>query len=168
MNFRFGGNKISEKLDWEQINIQFRDTASHFLLLVDLLLTIPAHSSECERGFSLMKLVKTDWRNCLTDEAVTDLIRIILHSAGIKEYNPDQVVHQWRKASIRGRRPNQKVWKKKKDSKGSQQNEMEDSKSDSNDDNSNSDIPDSEQLESDESFLAMFESDSEDSDFDGF
>ena len=45
---------------------------------------------------------------------------------------------------------------------------MEDSKSDSSDDNSNSDIPDSEQLESDESFLAMFESDSEDSDFDGF
>ena len=119
-------------------------------------------------GFSLMKLVKTDWRNCLTDEAVTDLIRIILHSADIKEYNPDQAVHQWRKASIRGWRPNQKVWKKKKDSKGSQQNEMEDSKSDSNDDNSNSDIPDSEQLESDESFLAMFESDSEDSDFDWF
>ena len=115
-----------------------------------------------------MKLVKTDWRNCLIDEAVTDLIRIILHSGDIKEYNPDQAVHQWRKASIRGRRPNQKVWKKKKDSKGSQQNEMEDSKSDSNDDNSNSDIPDSEQLESDESFLAMFESDSEDSDFDGF
>ena len=45
---------------------------------------------------------------------------------------------------------------------------MEYAKSDSNDDNSNSEIPDSEQLESDESFVAMFEFDSEDSDFDGF
>ena len=111
--------------------------------------------------------MKTDWRNCLTDEAVTDLIRIILHSADIKEYNPDQAVQHWRKASIRGWQPNQKVWIKKKDSKGSQQNEMEDLQSDLKDDNSSSDIPDSEQQESDDSFLAMFESDSED-DFDGF
>ena len=43
-----------------------------------------------------MKLVKTDWRNCLTDEAVSDVIRIILHSADIKEYNPDQAVHLWK------------------------------------------------------------------------
>jgi hypothetical protein len=48
-----------------------------------------------------MKLVKTDWRNSLTDEAVTDLIRITLHSSDIKEFNPDQAIHQWRKASIR-------------------------------------------------------------------
>ena len=72
-------------------------------MLVDLLLSIPAHSSECERGFSLMKLVKTDWRNCLTDDAVTDLIQINLHCADIKEFNPDQAIHRWNKASIRGR-----------------------------------------------------------------
>ena len=36
------------------------------------------------------------------------------------------------------------------------------------DDNSNSDIPDSEQLESNKNFQAIFESDSEDFDFDGF
>ena len=85
-----------------------------FHTFVDLLLTIPAHSSECEIGFSLMKLMKTDWRNSLTDEAVTDLIRIALHFADIKEFNPDKAVHQWKKASIRGRLPNQRVWKKKK------------------------------------------------------
>ncbi len=56
-----------------------------------------------------MKLVKTNWRNSLTDEAVTDLIRIALHSADIKEFNPDQAVRQWKKASIRGRQPNQSV-----------------------------------------------------------
>ena len=72
-------------------------------MLVDLLLSIPAHSSECERGFSLIKLVKTDWRNCLTDDALTDLIQINLHFADIKEFNPDQAIDLWNKASIRGR-----------------------------------------------------------------
>ena len=69
-------------------------------MLVDLLLSLPAHSSECERGFSLMK---TDWRKCLTDDAFTDLIQINLHCADIKEFNPDQAIHLWNKASIRGR-----------------------------------------------------------------
>ena len=90
-------------LDWEQINIAFGDIASHFLVVV---LSIPAHSVECERGFSLMKLVKSDWRNSLTDEAVTDIMRITLQSADIKEYNPDPAIHLWNKASILGCRPN--------------------------------------------------------------
>ena len=62
-------------------------------MLVDLLLSIPVHSPECERGFLLMKLVKTDWRNCLTDDGLTDLIRINLHCADVKEFNPDQAIH---------------------------------------------------------------------------
>ena len=113
--YRFGGKNIGKELDWEQINIAFRDVAPHFLLLVDLLLSIPAHSSECERGFSLMKIVKTDWRNCLTDDALTDLVRINLHCADIKEFIPDQAIHLWNKASVRGRRLNHDVWKKKKE-----------------------------------------------------
>ena len=67
--------------------------APHFLPLVDLLLSIPAHSSECERCFSLLKIIKSDWRNGLVDEAVTALIRIYLHSPGIKEFKPDPVIH---------------------------------------------------------------------------
>ena len=126
-----------------------------------------------------MKLVKTDWRNSLTDEAVTNLIRIALHSADIKEFNPDQAVRQWKKASIRGRQPNQRVWKKK-ESEGSQQ--IQDSNSDSYDSNVddlfNSDT-DSEQPDEElghtvpaspvpDDLGAMFDSDSAESDFDGF
>ena len=61
-----------------------------------------------------MKSVKTDWRNSLTEEALVDLIRINLHSADIKEYNPDPAIHLWNKAAIRGRRPTQKTWWKLK------------------------------------------------------
>ena len=62
-----------------------------------------------------MKLVKTDWRNCLTYDALTDLIRINLHCADIKEFNPHQAIHLWNKTSTRGRRPNHAVWKQKKE-----------------------------------------------------
>ena len=71
-------------------------------LLVDLLLSIPAHSSECERRFSLLKIIKSDWRNALTDETVTALIRIII-SPDIKGFKPDPIIHLWRNGVIRGR-----------------------------------------------------------------
>ncbi|CAB4013278.1 zinc finger 862-like [Paramuricea clavata] len=51
----------AKSLNWEQINNEFCETAGVFLLLVDLLLSIPAHSVECERGFSLLKVIKPDW-----------------------------------------------------------------------------------------------------------
>lgn len=116
-----------------------------------------------------MKLVKTDWRNSLSDEAVTDLIRINLQSADIKEYNPDQSIHLWKKASIRGRRPNQAIWKKR--NKKNQQCDDSDSDVDSSHANS-------EQLDEPNAGTtspvavsnraALFDSDSSESEFDGF
>ena len=80
---------------------------------------MPVHSVECERVFSLLKVIKTDWRNRLLDTAVTDLIRISLDAADIKNFNPDPAIHLWQQAAIRGRRLNQKIWKKTKQSRHS-------------------------------------------------
>ena len=45
-----------------------------------------------------MKLVKTNRKNCLTDDALTDLIRINLHCADIKEFEVvDQIMQCGRK-----------------------------------------------------------------------
>lgn len=114
IHFSYGGKKIGKVLTWQDINIEFGTDAEHILLLVDLLLTIPAHSAECERGFSLLKTIKTDWRNKLTDEAVTDLMRITLESADIKSFNPDPAIHAWNNCSTTGRRPNQRRWRKRR------------------------------------------------------
>ena len=115
-NCRYGGANIGKSLNWEQINNEFGEIAGVFLLLVDLLLSIPAHSVECERRFSLLKLIKTDWRNRLTDDAVTDLMCISLDSADIKEFIPDPAIHLWQQsvACGRGQRPTQKSWKRTK------------------------------------------------------
>ena len=48
------------------------------LQLVKLILVIPIHTAECERGFSLMGNIKNDWRARLQSETVTNLMVIKL------------------------------------------------------------------------------------------
>ena len=56
--------------------------------LVDLLLSLPASSADCERGFSLTKVIKSDWRSRLRNTMVTDLMTIQLHSPEIADFDP--------------------------------------------------------------------------------
>jgi hypothetical protein len=175
---RYGSAK---SLNWEQINNEFGEAAGVFLLLVDLLLSIPAHSVECERGFSLLKVIKTDWRNRLTDDAVTDLMRISLDSADIKEFNPDPAIHLWQQAVVcgRGRRPSQKIWKKTKAKQIQSRNVSgsdtesdavsEYSKSDQESSNESSNEDENHEMELNSTGLDLFNSDSsEESDFERF
>ena len=63
--------------------------------LIDLLLTIPATSLECEWGFSHMRHIKSDWRSRLTNSTLTDLMRILMESDSIENYNPEPAVDLW-------------------------------------------------------------------------
>ena len=72
-------------------------------------MTLPASSAECERGFSAMKLVKTDSRNKLTTSALTDVLRINLLSPPIGEFDPTKAIHKWNSLAFRSRRPGQKA-----------------------------------------------------------
>ena len=42
-----------------------RTHALNVLQLIDLVLSLPASSADCERGFSLAKVIKSDWRSRL-------------------------------------------------------------------------------------------------------
>ena len=66
------------------------------LQLVDLLLCLPASSADCERGFSLAKVIKSDWRSRLRDTAVTNLMAIQLHSPDIMDFDPIPAIHRWK------------------------------------------------------------------------
>jgi hypothetical protein len=79
--------------------------------LVDLVLSLPASSAECERGFSVMKHTKTDYRNKLTSKTMTHVIRVKLHAAGIEEYDPTPAIHQW---NLRARKPGFKQTKQER------------------------------------------------------
>ena len=81
---------------WSTINRQFVDITGDVLALIDLLLTIPATSVEAECGFSVMKRVKTDYRNKLRNPAMNDLMRIILLSPYETAFDPaPAIVPAW-------------------------------------------------------------------------
>ena len=80
---------------WSTINRQFVDITGSVLALIDLILTIPATSVEAERGFSVMKRVKTDYRNKLRNPAMNDLMRIILLSPSEAAFDPAPAIEHW-------------------------------------------------------------------------
>ena len=96
-----------------------------------------------------------------------------LHSADIKEYNPDPAIHLWNKAAIRGQRPTQKTWWKLKRKQNNQHcDNIDFLQSSSDDSGTDSELDDHEPNnvttlpESDAA--ALFNSDCSESKFDGF
>ena len=67
----------------------------NILSLVDLVLTIPAASSDSERGFNHLKLAKTTFRSKLTDSHLSDQLTIILESADVSTYDPNTAIALW-------------------------------------------------------------------------
>ena len=57
--------------------------------------TIPATSVEAERGFSVMKRVKTDYRNKLRNLAMNDLLRIILLSPSEAGWMKSEIFYEY-------------------------------------------------------------------------
>ena len=53
----------------------------------------------------LLKRVKTNWRRKLTNESLTDQIRMIIHAPSIDEFEPQEAVHLWSQNGERRRRP---------------------------------------------------------------
>ena len=83
--------------------MRFQHEYSSILQLFDLGLTLPATSTACERGFSHMKLIKTDIRNSLSENTLSNGILIRLHSAPIDEFDPIPAIEYW--LNLKERRP---------------------------------------------------------------
>ena len=98
------GEKISQRC-WADIFTQFSEKCPNILSLIDLVLSLSASSSECERGFSAMKLIKTDHRNRLKGSTLSNVMRIRLHSPSVSDFNPEEAIHVWN-TSCHKRRPN--------------------------------------------------------------
>ncbi|XP_077980805.1 uncharacterized protein LOC144436009 isoform X1 [Glandiceps talaboti] len=82
-------------MSWKLVNELYYNKCPNFLEVVDLILSLPAGTSECERGFSLMKITKTQYRNKLKSSSMTLLMTVQLHSPDISEFDPTPAIHQW-------------------------------------------------------------------------
>ena len=77
----------------------------NILSVIDLMLTLPASSAEVERGFSQLKLLKTDMRSTLKECHLNDLMTIKLLSAPINEFDPTEAIELWNKGGVYLKRP---------------------------------------------------------------
>lgn len=73
---------------WQRIITQNEDRFRNIVLVLMIVLLIPIHTSEVERGFSLMKRVKQDWRARLTSPSLNELMRISLLGSCCDEFEP--------------------------------------------------------------------------------
>lgn len=103
--FCFFSDSDVNQLTWEAINIQYKEGHRNFLALVDIILSLPTSSADAERGFSEMKMVKTDWRCRLRTEALNDLMHIKFNTQDVAQFNPLSSIHLWNSSAVRQRMP---------------------------------------------------------------
>ena len=77
----------------------------HMQVVAEISLVLPMSSSCCERGFSCMKRVKSDWRSRLANDTLTSLMLISMHGPPLDEYNSIKAVTKWWSTGRRLRRP---------------------------------------------------------------
>ena len=66
------------------------------LMLVEVILILPMSTACCERGFSAMKRVKSDWRrSSLSNAALSDLLRITIDGSSVEDFCADQALETW-------------------------------------------------------------------------
>ena len=82
-------------LSWPEVNMSYRQDYPRILRLIDLVMTLPASSSENKRGFSHMKLVKTDRRTRMKTSILDCLMTIQLCSPCVSTFNPDPAIEKW-------------------------------------------------------------------------
>ena len=62
---------------------------TNILGLLRITLVIPVQTATLERGFSLMKRIKTDWRNRLSPQTLSQLMMIKLDGPGLDQFNSE-------------------------------------------------------------------------------
>lgn len=99
------GSGAVSNLKWSSLQGR-RENFKNILTTIEFILSLPSHSADCERGFSVMKQVKTDWRSSLKSDTLSDLMTVKLHSEDIDLFNPLASVNLWMNSGMRKRRPN--------------------------------------------------------------
>ena len=96
----------AKKLSWEEVNLSFGTQCPNVLGLIDLILTLPASTTDAERGFSHLRFVKSDWRSRLFDTRLSDLMPVLLEIPDVDQFDLLSAVEHWNHAGRRARRPN--------------------------------------------------------------
>ena len=95
-----------EKMSWRDIIKQvLANDFINLVCLVDFLGTFSLSSAEAERGFSQLKVVKTDKRSRLGQSQLEDQLLAKLEGPTLDKFNPIPVIEAWCVSGARAKRP---------------------------------------------------------------
>jgi hypothetical protein len=77
---------------WAKVLSVYRDKFENFSHLIEILLIFPVSNALVERGFSVMRRMKTDWRNGLNESTLDNLMRIKIHGPDPAQFDPAEAV----------------------------------------------------------------------------
>lgn len=97
---------LTSKALWKRVFIHYSDRFPNVLMLVHILLILPLSTACCERGFSVMGKVKSDWRSCLSVKILDCLMRINIEGPSVAEYDSQHGLQLWWARGTRTRCPN--------------------------------------------------------------
>lgn len=90
---------------WKRVFTYHSNRFPNVLMLVEITLILPLSTACCERGFSVMGKIKSDWRSCLSVEVLDCLMRIRIEGPTVAEFDPQPGLNFWCSSGSRMRRP---------------------------------------------------------------
>ncbi|XP_060601967.1 uncharacterized protein LOC132755178 [Ruditapes philippinarum] len=83
-----------QTMTWITGNLSTSHPALYRIAAVGLLL--PTTTADCERGFSCLKRVKTENRNCLSVKVLNYLLAVSLQGPPLESFNFEKAVKAWK------------------------------------------------------------------------
>lgn len=93
---------------WKHIISLLKDRFPNICLIAELVLVFPLSTACCERVFSYMKRVKSDWRSRMDTVTLDSILMIRLNGETPLVFDPSAAVQYWWSCSQRCRRPEYK------------------------------------------------------------
>ena len=84
-----------------------REDFKNLFLLMETILVLPLSTASCERCFSAMKRVKSDWRSNLQTATLSKLLYISVEGPEIEDYDCQPALERWWQEAQGTRRPHQ-------------------------------------------------------------
>ncbi|KAL8582332.1 hypothetical protein ACOMHN_037089 [Nucella lapillus] len=86
----------------------YRDSFKNILHLVQILISLPISSANCERAFSAQKRIKSSTRSSLSTTRLSDLIVISTEGPELERFDPASAMKKWNASGKR--KPFAKAW----------------------------------------------------------
>ena len=90
---------------WQVMFSDFTERFCNILMLIEILLVLPMSTACCERGFSCMNRIKTQYRSRLDTSTLDSLLRIGIAGVSSTAFDPQRAIALWWSSGERARRP---------------------------------------------------------------